>query len=56
MKRTKIFMNKPAYLGLSILEVSTIVIMYEFGMIMWNQNTEKKQNYVTCIQTALKSK
>ena len=23
-------MNKPAYLGLSILEISTIVIMYEF--------------------------
>ena len=30
MKRTKIFMNKPSYLGLSILEISAIVIMYEF--------------------------
>ena len=29
MKRTRMFMNKPVYLGLSILEISTIV-MYEF--------------------------
>ena len=29
MKKTEIFMNKPVYLGLSILELSKIV-MYEF--------------------------
>ena len=29
MKRTRLFMNKPVNLGLSILEISTIV-MYEF--------------------------
>ena len=29
MKRTRMFMNKPVYLGLSILEISKIV-MYEF--------------------------
>ena len=29
MKRTRMFMNKPVYLGLSILEISTKV-MYEF--------------------------
>ena len=29
MKRTRMFMNKPVYLGFSILEISTIV-MYEF--------------------------
>ena len=30
MKRTQIFMNKLAYLGLSILEISTIV-MYDYA-------------------------
>ena len=29
MKKTQIFMNKPVYLGLSILEISEIV-MHEF--------------------------
>ena len=29
MKKTEILMNKPVYLGLSILELSTI-LMYEF--------------------------
>ena len=29
MKKTEIHMNKPAYLGLSVLELSTI-LMYEF--------------------------
>ena len=32
MRRTQIFMNKPVYLGLSMLELSKIVL-YEFGMI-----------------------
>ena len=33
MKKTKIKMNKPIYLGLSILEISKI-LMYEFGMLI----------------------
>ena len=33
MKKTQIFMNKTVYSGLSILELSKI-LMYEFGMIM----------------------
>ena len=33
MKKTQILMNKTVYLGLSILELSKI-LMYEFGMIM----------------------
>ena len=33
MKQTKVKMNKPIYLGLSILEISE-TLMYEFGMII----------------------
>ena len=33
IKRTQIYMNKPVYLALSILEISKI-IMYKFCMIM----------------------
>ena len=33
MKKTQILMNKPVYLGLSILDLSKTV-MYEFRMIM----------------------
>ena len=32
-EKTQIHMNKPVYLGLSILKLSKVV-MYEFGMIM----------------------
>ena len=45
-------MNKSVYLGLSILEISKIV-MYEFDVIMWNQNMEKNGNYATWLQTVL---
>ena len=49
MKETpQILMNEPVCLGLSLLEFSKIVIM-KFGMIISNQNTEKKRNYVTWI-------
>ena len=41
-------MNKPECLGLLTLETSMIV-MYEFGIIRWNQKTEKNQKYVTGI-------
>ena len=33
MKKTKVKMNKPLHLGLSILEISK-TLMYEFGMII----------------------
>ena len=46
-------MNKPVYLGLSILQISKIVMYKEFGMITWNENMEQKPNYVTWIQMAL---
>ena len=39
MKKTKIKMNKPIYLGLSILEISKI-LMYEF----WNDYMKPKYN------------
>ena len=43
-------MNKPVYLGLSTLELSTI-LMYEFWYNYVNQNMVKKQNCVIWIQT-----
>ena len=48
MKRTQILINKLVYLGLSILEISKIV-MHEF----WNDYVKPK--YITWIQTALLS-
>ena len=47
MKKTQILMNKPVYLGLSLLELRKI-LMYEF----WYdrvKNMVKKQNCVTWI-------
>ena len=40
-KKMQIFINKHVYLGLTILEISKI-IMYEFFMIVWNQGNRKK--------------
>ena len=39
MKKSKVKMNKPIYLGLSILEISKI-LMYEF----WYHNMKPKYN------------
>ena len=43
-------MNKPVYLGLSILEFSKIVV-YDFWYNYVKPKYEEKQNYVTWIQT-----
>ena len=43
-------MNKRFYLGLSLLEVSKIVI---YAMITRKQDMRKKKSYVRLIQTAL---
>ena len=45
-------MNKPLYLGLPLLKISKIV-MYEFWYNFVKLNIQKKENYVTWIQTAL---
>ena len=50
MKKTQILMNKPAYLGLSIQELSEI-LLYEFWYDYVKPNMEKKQNCVLRIQT-----
>ena len=39
-------MNRPAYLGLVILDFKELVT-YEFWYDYMKQNTEKKANYVT---------
>ena len=47
-EKTQILMNKPVYLGLSISDLSKIV-MYEFWYDYVNQNMVKMQNFVTWI-------
>ena len=44
-------MNTPVDLSLLRSEISKIV-MHEFRMITLNRNMEKKQNYVTWLETA----
>ena len=51
-KKSWILMNKPVYLGVSVLETSKTV-MYEFWYDYVKPKMEKKQNYVTWIQTEL---
>ena len=42
-------MNKPLYLGMSILDISKVLSM-NFGMITLNQSIGIKQNYVIKIE------
>ena len=51
-KKTKIKMNKPIYLGMSILDISK-TLNISFGIIILSQSMETKQNYVTKILIAL---
>ena len=47
MKKTKVKMNRPIYLGLSILEISKI-LMYEF----WYEHMKPKYgNKLNCVTT-----
>ena len=52
MKKIKVKINKPQYLGLSILEISK-TLLYNFDMIILKQSISKIQNYVIWIQIAL---
>ena len=52
MKKTKVKMNKPVYLDMSILDISKTLCM-NFGRIILNQNIETKQNYVIWILRVL---
>ena len=52
MKKIKVKINKPLYLGLSILEISK-TLLYNFDMIILKQSISKIQNYVIWIQIAL---
>ena len=53
MKKTRVKMNKPLYLGLSILDISKI-LMQKFGTIIFYQSMETRQNYAIQIPTALR--
>ena len=52
MKKIKVKINKPLYLGLSVLEISK-TLLYNFDMIILKQSISKIQNYVIWIQIAL---
>ena len=52
MKRTQILMTKVVYLGLSILEISKIVVC-QFWYNYLKPKYGEKQIYVACIQIAL---
>ena len=51
MKKTKLKMTKPRYLGMSILDIGKTHI--DFGMIILEQSMETEQNYAIQIQIAL---
>ena len=52
MKKTNVKMNKPVYLGLSILDISK-TLMYEFWYDYIKPKYQDMQNYATWILTAL---
>ena len=52
MKKTRVKMTKPLYLGMSILDISKTLCM-TFGTIILAQSMETKQNFVSRILTAL---
>ena len=51
MKKTKIKMIKPLYLGMSILDIKHFSM--NFGMTVLNQSMETEQNCITRIMIAL---
>ena len=52
-KKTKVKLNQPIYLGISIIDISTKNLCINFGIITLNQSSDTKQNYTTWILTAL---
>ena len=52
MIKTKVKMNKPVHLGLSILEISK-TLMYEFWYDYIKPKYQNNANYATWIQTVL---
>ena len=52
MRKTKVKMNKPVYLGMSILDISK-TLMYEFSMTILNQSMVIMRNYVIWILPVL---
>ena len=52
MKKTRVKMTKPLYLGMSILDISKILI-YEYGLIILIQSMETRQNFVIQILIVL---
>ena len=53
MKKTRVKMTKPLYLGMSILDISKIYEFMNFGTIILTQIMETEQNFVTQILIAL---
>ena len=53
MRKTQIFMNKPVYLGLSVLELSKIVT-YEFSYKLYvSLHTQKQMIFIKTLQMML---
>ena len=46
MKKTRVKMTKPLHLGISVSDISKM-LMYDFGTIILTQSMETKQNYDT---------